>query len=227
MSNVQKYLHRLSNKEDGFTERKPEGAGGTDFKKAIVAFANSIPENSEAILFIGVDDNGNPLGVKNTDSLQKSLRQLCEKNCYPPVPHQSIVFQIDGKDILAVIIPHSTKRPHFAGHAYVRVGSESVIASDKLFQEMLDSRTSKVREILNWKDKPITKEVHFTLCGTPNIDIKEMIVEFCNSHYIRMRDTSSDRYESLPISKFEICYDEKRNRLKLLIIEGERRPGIR
>jgi predicted HTH transcriptional regulator len=47
-------LARLNSKEDNFTERKPEGAGTYEFRKTIVAFANSLPDNQTGVLFIGV-----------------------------------------------------------------------------------------------------------------------------------------------------------------------------
>ena len=44
----------------------------------------------------------------------------------------------------------------FAGSVFVRQGSESIIASHKLFDELIVSRKSKVYEILKWKK---TKEI--------------------------------------------------------------------
>jgi hypothetical protein len=38
-------IQRLTDHEDRFTERKTEGAGSSEFKKAMVAFANSLPPN--------------------------------------------------------------------------------------------------------------------------------------------------------------------------------------
>lgn len=48
---------RLADTEDQFTERKPEGAGSNAFKKAIVAFANTVPPNRTGVLFVGVGDD--------------------------------------------------------------------------------------------------------------------------------------------------------------------------
>ena len=38
---------RLLNREDGWTERKPQSVGGDDVRKALVAFANSLPDGEE------------------------------------------------------------------------------------------------------------------------------------------------------------------------------------
>jgi hypothetical protein len=143
---------RLLDLEDGWTERKPQNVGKDDVRKTLVAFANSIPEGEEAILFIGVADNGQPLGVDNPDKTQKSVRQYVDL-CYPAIRHTSKVVEWDGKHIVAVIVQPDHNRPHFAGPAFVRIGSESVKASDSVFQELIASRTSKARALLEAKRK--------------------------------------------------------------------------
>src|SRR5688572_3240933 len=88
---------RLRNREDGFIERKPEGVSTEDIRKTLVAFANSVPEGEQAILYIGVSDDGTPLGVSNTDSLQKNIRRIAEGKCYPPIKTNTcIVFDESG-----------------------------------------------------------------------------------------------------------------------------------
>ncbi len=227
-------VQRLFNKEDGFTERKPERAGTADFKKTLVAFANSVPEDKTAVLFIGVADNIEESdGVSDPDSLQKSIRKICEKDCYPPIKLQNqVIIPFNGKDILAVIVPSSSNRPHFAGPAYIRLGSESIVASEEIFQELVDSRTSKVAEILKWKDKIITVEAQGKELGNSKYPIDERyrgaihkvheckILE-CNSHYVRMKDISNDKFISEPLSFIKLNYDESKDRL-MLIISPER-----
>jgi len=219
---------RLLNKEDGFTERKPESAGKADFKKTLVAFANSVPEDMTAILYIGVADTGELLGVSNPDSLQKSIRKICEQDCYPSIKFQSQVINSEGKDILAVIIPFSSNRPHFAGPAYIRLGSESVVASEEIFHELIDSRTSKVRKILDWKGKIVTVEAHGKPLGSTKYptdrryrggihETHECEILECNSHYVKMKDISSDRQLSELLSNVELNDDVERNRLMLIV----------
>jgi len=226
-------VQRLFNKEDGFTERKPEGAGNADLKKTLVAFANSVPVDKTAILFIGCPNNlEKSRGVSNPDSLQKTIREICEKDCYPPIKLQNqVIIPFNGKDILAVIVPFSLNRPHFAGPAYIRLGSESVVASEEIFQELIDSRTSKAAEILKWKDKIVTVEVQGKELGNPKYPIDERyrgiykahkcIIFECNSHYVRMKDIASDRCVSEPLSFVKLNYDESEDRL-MLIVSPER-----
>lgn len=57
---------RLGDAEDAWTERKT-AAHSEDIRKTLVAFANSVPEGEEAILFVGVDNQGNVLGVTDAE----------------------------------------------------------------------------------------------------------------------------------------------------------------
>jgi hypothetical protein len=143
---------RLDDLEDGWTERKPKNVDKDLVCKALVAFANSVPEGEEAILFIGVDDKGKPIGVENPDKLQKTIRRWADW-CYPPIRHTSRVLEVDGKYIVAVIVQADHNRPHFAGPAFVRVGSESPKASEPVFNELIASRLSKARPLLEAKRK--------------------------------------------------------------------------
>jgi len=148
-------LQRLDNPEDGFVERKLEGVSSEDIRKTLVAFANSVREGEEGILFIGVSDVGELKGVSNTDGLQKTIAKLAENHCYPPI---SLTFQViphNGKHILAVRVPPSENKPHFSGQAYVRVGSISVGASEAMFTDLITSRTDEGRLLLQYRDKGI------------------------------------------------------------------------
>lgn len=143
---------RLSDLEDGWTERKLENVNKADIRKAVVAFANSVPEGEEAVLFIGVADDGTAIGVANPDNTQKTVRQSAD-SCYPAIRYTARVVESNGRHVVAVIVEADHNRPHFAGPAFVRVGSESVSASERLFQELVASRNSKARPLLEAKRK--------------------------------------------------------------------------
>jgi Schlafen, AlbA_2 len=138
---------RLADLEDGWTERKLQSIGGDDVRKALVAFASSVPDNEEAILFIGIADDGTPIGVDDPDQMQKKVKRWADW-CYPPIRHTSRAIESNGKRIVAVIVQPDHNRPHFAGPAYVRIGSESPKANDRLFGELIASRMSKGRALL-------------------------------------------------------------------------------
>ena len=174
MSHKEELLTRLADKEDNFVERKLEGYGARDFRKTIVAFANSVPENRKAVLFVGVRDDGTVQGVTDADSLQKKLGRIWDKDCYPPKlgriwdkdcyppirPHPVCTcLRVSDKDIVAVEVTASKNRPHFSGPAYIRRASENVPASEELFRDMLTSHCDKAAAIVKLKHSMVTVEL--------------------------------------------------------------------
>src|SRR6266542_2510502 len=138
---------RLLDLEDGWTERKPPNVHRDDVRRTLVAFANSVPEGEEAILFIGLGDKGSIIGEENTYKTQKTVRQWADW-CYPAIRYTSRVVESEGKHVVAVIVQPDHNRPHFAGPAFVRVSSESVKASEQVFEDLIATRSSKARPLL-------------------------------------------------------------------------------
>ncbi len=129
------FRHFLQADEDAHLERKPEGTNREEIRRTAVAFANSVEEGREAVLLIGVADDGRVLGVADTDAKQKLIRRILVEDCYPPIEHQAQVFDVDGVKVVTVTIPHSLARPHFSGPAFVRRGAESVNATAEQYED--------------------------------------------------------------------------------------------
>ncbi len=106
---------RIADHEDNFTERKTESAGSTAWRRTLVAFANSVPEGRTASLVIGVSDDGAILGVTIPDSIQKTIRKICEQDCYPPIAFSSEVVAGEPGAVVVASVPFSAARPHFSG----------------------------------------------------------------------------------------------------------------
>ena len=213
-------LQRLRDAEDNFTEFKAESARQGDLKRTLVAFANCVEESREGVLFIGVADDGSPLGVKNPDSLQKKIRDICKRQCYPPINFQSEVLPAEGKTIVAVVVRDSKKRPHFAGPAYVREGSVSVIASEEVFEDLITSRTDTGRAILKHKGEIITVLAHGKRLGiperVPNLRSAHTCrVEACNPHYVTLFDCDAKQMVTEPLENITVSLDQKRSRFQL------------
>jgi len=209
-------LLRLHNSEDNFVERKTSG-DSKDWLKTVVAFANSTPVGYPAVLFIGVKNDGTPEDKPvNLDSLQKSFSEKVSE-AYPLVYYVAKIVNVDGKQVLAVIVPGSADRPHFAGQAYVREGSRSVVASKAQFEELIASRSSKAYEILKWKGKSITVDLMHTPAHTftmgPVTASQEYIVADCNQFYVTFGAGIGKK--SVPLERLNISFDQKAQRLKL------------
>jgi hypothetical protein len=134
--------------ESELVERKQSRPSPRDIRIVLVAFANSVRSNECAVLFIGIGPRGEMVGVKDADGDQREIRKIAEHECYPPVECRFRVLQIDGKEIVAVLIPHSKQRPHFTGHSYVRKGSESQRSSEEQMETLIASRNDKASRLL-------------------------------------------------------------------------------
>lgn len=221
-------LARVKDHEDNFTERKPEGASASELRRTVVAFANSVPDGRTAVLYIGVEDRGKVSGVENSDKLQKTLRSICDGDCYPPVKTTTEVLRIDDKAVVAVVIGPSDNRPHFSGPAFVRRGSESVAASDEMFAELLTMRLSKPGQILKLREHPIITVIARKELGSTQHISDSMYrarhdcrVEDCTSEYVRLYDIGQSRKLTEPLENVTISYDEERHR-PMLIVQARR-----
>jgi predicted HTH transcriptional regulator len=201
-------LLRLRNFEDNFVERKTS-SDAKDWLKTIVAFANSTPVGYPAVLFIGVKNDGTPEEkTVNLDSVQQSFNEKV-KDAYPPIYRLTKILNVGGKQLLAVIVPGSEQRPHFAGQAFIRKGSETVGASDEQFANLIASRNSKAYEILKWKGKEIT--VKFMDMAQR---YRQSTVVDCNQFYCTIQSPNS--LFSVPLGRVDIGFD---NPEKCLMIE--------
>jgi hypothetical protein len=140
--------------EDGLTERKTEN-DLKDLRKTLVAFANTVRPEHTARILIGECDDGTVQGVKNPDNIQRKVRAECEE-VYPPIIWRQRVYEKDGKSCVEVEIEYSGETPHFGSPAWVRIGSESVVATEETFQKLISMRSSKARQLELWRGKEIT-----------------------------------------------------------------------
>lgn len=215
---------RVADTEDNFVERKTQNDLG-DCLKTAVAFANSTPVGYPAIMFVGVTNTGQIEGVPNPDNIQKSVSEKIAR-AYPPIYTVTRILSKEGKQFLAVVIPGSENRPHFAGQSYIRDGSQSMSASKAQFESLVAQRNSKTYEILKWKAKSITVGMYNAVAeirGIAAIGAKPpeplpipAIVVDCTQFYVTLRKTQrGSELISFPLSTVEISFDHKNDRLAL------------
>jgi hypothetical protein len=155
---------KLGSPETQWVERKAKGDDKV-IRKALVAFANSVRDGEWAVLFLGSVDNGDHPGVRDPDEVQRGAMDLAQNHCYPPIAIRPVVFSVSVRGqpvaIVAIEVPSSTNRPHFAGQSFVRIGSSSVPASAAQFEELIASRNDKIRKL-----QQIPRSVIFRVCST-------------------------------------------------------------
>ncbi len=113
-----------------------------DIKKEVIAMANGVG----GVIYIGVGDNGDVIGVDNADEVMQRVSNTVRDAIKPDVTmfvRYNTVTE-DGKTIIAVEVQSGTNKPYYL-HAkglrpegvYVRQGTSSVPASDIVIRKMI------------------------------------------------------------------------------------------
>jgi hypothetical protein len=219
--------------EDNILERKLE-SDLKDLLKTLVAFSNSVQPGHKAILLIGENNDGTIQGVTNPDNIQKQVRKESEK-IYPPILCRSIVYKKKGKYCVRVEVEYYDETPHFGGPAWVRKGSESIIASDETFQRLIDLRSGIVRELSKWLNREVTihgdpstipvkhrdPAVHYSYFDGGYLHrwkVEETAkIVGVNSFWVTFEEHEMGENISEPLRKITLSYDDKNDRLKVII----------
>src|SRR5580658_8818101 len=215
---------RIADLEDSLIERKQGIHSKDDIRKAVVSFANSVPEGHTAVLFIGVADDGAVTGIAadQADKIQQRVRRICEDDCFPAIAIQlATVLPIDGKHVIAFEFGPSQNRPHFAGHAYIRVGSESIKASAPKLDEMIAAKNTKAGRLIAAKNKVenvtvvIAAGAHIPGQPYPFVHRREWecTVADCDAQIARFYDIAKQRHWDLPVEPLVFSRDPNWGRL--------------
>jgi hypothetical protein len=123
-------------------------------------------------------------------------------DAYPPIYYLPKILTDNGRTCLAVVVPGSDNRPHFAGPSYVRVGSESRAASEEQFDRLVAERVSESREILKWRGKEITLfRIHRErneVASTASCTVID-----CNRFYVTLQHGQPQKY-CVPLNRISI-----------------------
>lgn len=239
MSNFDDEVHRrLRDVEDHFTERK-EAPQEHTFREAMTAFANTAIQEKPGIIYVGVRDSGEVIGGNNMDSWQQKISSWAS-SCFPPVNVIQIALSVESKSILAVVVPGSPVRPHFAKAPYVRKGARNEIASQGEIDDWISYRNSKLRIISEWKaqnitivnvepsDPPVIRSARDALTSTMlgNRGDREIyavpdgqyqLVD-CNNYWVTVKNLSARTTGTIPLSIVDLKMDDEQHRLMLLLI---------
>jgi len=146
-------LLELINKEESYhLEFKLEDENNEDFAKTIVCFANT----DGGKILIGVDDNGNIIGVEEVDKVMFRLDDIAMNRCAPTVSiiQESVI--VDDKKVVIVHIDKGSQRPYRtkSGQYYVRASNRCRQASR---EELL--RIFQTNQSLYYDELPVTRAI--------------------------------------------------------------------
>jgi ATP-dependent DNA helicase RecG len=111
-------------------------------KKTAIAFANT----NGGCLYVGVDDNGVPIGVVDPDFTARQIADSIRNSIKPDITRFMKISEesANGKTIIKIAIERGTSIPYYlADHGlkpsgvYVRVGNASVPATEEHIRQMI------------------------------------------------------------------------------------------
>jgi hypothetical protein len=142
---------------------------------------------------------------------------------YPRVAYLPKLIADGTKTALAVIVPGSELRPHFAGPSFIRRGSETFEASQAQLDSLVAMRSGKVYRLLQYVDKDVTV-VNMSLLGNGtfmrgNWSTVPKIID-CNEFWVTLQSPGQTR-QSFNLRDVELNYDNQRDRLQLEITTRE------
>ena len=168
-------LELLSDIESDRVERKRSFKNDTEkVRQAVCAFANDLPNhNIPGVLFIGVEDNGEPSGITVDDELLLNLAAMRNDGNTLPMPVMTVEKRIlKGAEIAVVTVMPSDMPPiRYKGQIWIRVGPRRGLAGAQ------DER------ILNEKRRH--KDLPFDLYPVPRASLEVLSKGIFENEYLQ------------------------------------------
>ncbi len=145
MITEQELLKLLADLESDRVERTISTSNTDKFAQAVCAFANNFPAHRQpGYLLIGVEDNGQPSGLKVTDDLLQSLGALRSDGNIQPMPALTVSrFSLPAGDVAVVeVLPADLPPVRYKGRVYLRVGPRRATATEQEERILTERRIS-------------------------------------------------------------------------------------
>lgn len=145
MITEQELLKLLADLESDRVERTISTSNTDKFAQAVCAFANDFPAHRQpGYLLIGVEDNGQPSGLKVTDDLLQSLGALRSDGNIQPMPALTVSrFSLPAGDVAVVeVLPADLPPVRYKGRVYLRVGPRRATATEQEERILTERRIS-------------------------------------------------------------------------------------
>lgn len=149
--NEQEALRLISEGENSKVEFKRKFTTFEKIARELIAFANS----RGGLIFFGVDDNGEIVGVKSEKETEELLLETAKNYCEPEIELNVYVMEIEGKDVVIGEVKESNRKPHRiqdyqpnlnyrTAKVFIRMKSKSVQASREMIKLLHTSYDEKL-----------------------------------------------------------------------------------
>ena len=169
--------------------------------RTLIAFANS----NGGRLLIGVKDNGKIKGIHSDEEIHM-IDTAANLFCRPVPEYKTEVWDVEGKNVLEVIVPEQEKRPFRAPddegrwRAYVRVGDNTFIANRVLIRTWkrkknpkgaLVTYTAPEKLLLHYLNEhpEISQQAFRKMAGIPGYIAENILVKLLSWQVISIRFT--------------------------------------
>ena len=189
-----------------------------DIKKEIIAFANT----KGGKIYIGVDDDGSPIGLKDPDDTSLQVSNMARDAIKPDISmflHYETI-SMEGKEILSIDVQRGTERPYYIAKkglrpegVYVRQGYSSVPATDNAIRQMIKETDGEHFEDMRSLEQNLTfkaAEEEFEKRGIPFGSSQMKTLGLLNKDGL---------YTNLAL----ILSDECKHTIKVAVFEDERK----
>lgn len=121
----------------------------TTFEKEVVAFLN---HSKGGIIYIGIENNGSVVGVKEADRLQLQINDRIKNRIFPSALDlfEILLENRRNKVVIKITLTGGTEKPYYIKKlgmtekgCFIRVGSVSEPMPEKMMEELVQEKRVK------------------------------------------------------------------------------------
>ena len=156
------------NGESESIEFKRELSDKVDVEKEVIAFLNS---RTGGVIRIGVDDDGNVIGLADADGDSRKIKDRLKNNISPSVLglFDMSIVEVDGKRIVEIVVAAGCEKPYYKAKyglsprgCFERIGTAAEPMRQGRIDQLLAART---RNSLRLVPSPRSAPHEFSLLG--------------------------------------------------------------
>lgn len=173
-----------------------------DIYKEVIAFANT----DGGIIYVGIDDQGNPIGIDDVDETYTRLTNGIRDAIAPDVT-MFVRYVLQENQVIQIEVGEGSYKPYYLKSkgmkptgVYVRQGTSSVQASPEQIRRMIKDSDGDVFEEM----RTVSQELSF---GEAERTFKRYKVDFSEEKYIALglRNIHDDQYTNLAMILSDQC----------------------